>query len=88
MQFITDPTVKQCGQLILNLDQLNESRSSPIESVNSSTSSNKAANLSINSEETREILTRMEFGSTEIKIYAIDAFSLKKVEAIIDFLSH
>lgn len=74
--------------MILKLEPLSERSSPEISSTSSenSTSLSTQSNIPIGDEQTREILTKMEFGDTEIKIQAIDAITGKSVRAEIDFL--
>lgn len=96
VRFVTDPGVTRCGQMILDLEPIIGSRSasersSPEMSAGSSSSSSSSSlNLTKSADgepATREIITKMIFGDTEIKLFAIDSCTGKSVKAEIDFLS-
>ena len=93
VKFVTDPGVTRCGQMILDLEPIIGSRSasersSPATSSNGSSSSSLNLSKSGDGEPaTREIITKMIFGDTEIKLFAIDSCTGKSVKAEIDFLS-
>lgn len=97
VRFVTDPGVTRCGQMILDLEPIiggasssrsASERSSPEMSSNGSSSSSLNLTKSNDGEQaTREIITKMIFGDTEIKLFAIDSLTGKSVKAEIDFLS-
>lgn len=91
VEFVTDPGVTRCGQMILDLEPMINSRSNSERSSPemSSSSDNSSLNLTKPNDvnETREIITKMIFADTEIRIFAVDSSTNKSVKAEIDFLS-
>lgn len=78
--FITDPGVRKCGTLYLDLR--------PEEGQGSEGERGDEGGLAITGEDQpREILVRMAFGDTEISVTALDVTSGKEVKATADFLS-
>ena len=84
--FITDPGVKKCGTLHLDLRNI-------VANASSSSSSSAASLKNVlpgewgDSNPPREILTKMSFGDTEISVTALDVSSGQQVGATADFLS-
>lgn len=72
--YITDPGVRKCGTVSLELPQLGEGGGH-----DGDTGSPRAR---------REIRAAMQFGDTEIKVTAVDMSTSKTVRATIDFLSN
>lgn len=92
VRYVTDPGVTRCGQMILDLEPIIGSRSASERSspeISSNGSSSSSLNLAkpVEPTVTREIITKMIFGDTEIKLFAIDSCTGKSVKAEIDFLS-
>lgn len=74
VRFVTDPGVRKCGTLKLELSDASPGQSQ----------------LSVEDEQTtgpREIRTKMTFGDTEIKVVAVEVATGKSVRAQFDFLS-
>ncbi|XP_056318219.1 heat shock 70 kDa protein 12B [Danio aesculapii] len=74
--YITDPGVRKCGAITLDLLELGE--------ASGSTGDNNKGSAF----ERREIRTTMQFGDTEIKVTAVDVATGRQVRASIDFLSN
>uniref|UniRef100_A0A8C3CT20 Heat shock protein family A (Hsp70) member 12B n=1 Tax=Cairina moschata TaxID=8855 RepID=A0A8C3CT20_CAIMO len=70
--YITDPGVRKCGTVSLELPQLGDA----------------AAAAPGSPRARREIRAAMQFGDTEIKVTAVDMSTSKTVRATIDFLSN
>uniref|UniRef100_A0A8B9JSE3 Heat shock protein family A (Hsp70) member 12B n=1 Tax=Astyanax mexicanus TaxID=7994 RepID=A0A8B9JSE3_ASTMX len=75
--YITDPGVRKCGAITLDLPE-----PGAVAASSSSTNGNGAAF------ERREIRATMQFGDTEIKVTAVDVLTGRQVRASIDFLSN
>lgn len=74
--YITDPGVRKCGAITLDLLESGEASSSAGDNDKGSAF------------ERREIRTTMQFGDTEIKVTAVDVATGRLVRASIDFLSN
>uniref|UniRef100_A0A3B1JA69 Heat shock protein 12B n=1 Tax=Astyanax mexicanus TaxID=7994 RepID=A0A3B1JA69_ASTMX len=74
--YITDPGVRKCGAITLDLPE-------PGAVAASSSSNGNGAAF-----ERREIRATMQFGDTEIKVTAVDVLTGRQVRASIDFLSN
>lgn len=80
--FITDPGVRKCGTLYLDLRQ-DEGQGSE----GASRGGEGGVAVAGEDQPPREILVRMAFGDTEISVTALDVTSGKEVKATADFLS-
>ncbi|XP_063042324.1 heat shock 70 kDa protein 12B [Engraulis encrasicolus] len=81
--YISDPGVRKCGQITLDLPDLE-----PVAGAGATGGATGCNNGTGAGVERREIRTTMQFGDTEIKVMAIDMASNRSVRASIDFLSN
>ena len=90
--FVTDPGVRRCGTLCLDLtDALyhhhDTSSSASASDAGGSESESLGGRAASRSHGRREIRTRMTFGDTEIRVDAVDLTTGRCVRAGIDFLN-
>jgi hypothetical protein len=88
IQFVTDAGVQRCGTLRLELPSPDDTSSTAVERAGDrSATLGSTSSASGAAARRREIQTRMTFGDTEIKIWALDVASGRSVRAAIDFLN-
>ena len=86
VRFVTDPGVRKCGTLKLELDEaVTGQTSATVEGGDQSAS--PIAMSGLQSALPREIKAKMTFGDTEIKVMAVDVATGKSIRARFDFMT-